>query len=208
MHVASYFLFISSSLLIAAETTPRQLPHHQVDKISKDIGADRREVIDWLKQQPPPPPPGLRSEQPLPAAARDVDAGRESDDGWGEASCRPPAPSRRGSQSSSSSFPSTAPRVFKEGGPEHVPFWKRQQLQRGTKITRQAESTLEMVFSKTRWPSDEVVESMYELHKLRKDVVVGWFRSRREEEKGLGRGGGGGRSSGGDRDEDIDSWKS
>lgn len=50
-----------------------------------------------------------------------------------------------------------------------MPAWKRREGQRN--LGRQAEATLEMVYAKTQWPSDAVVASMWDLHRIRKDKV-------------------------------------
>ncbi len=53
--------------------------------------------------------------------------------------------------------------------PAGVPAWKR--YDRVKSLGRQAEATLEMVYSRTQWPSDDVIDSMWDLHRLRKDKV-------------------------------------
>jgi hypothetical protein len=83
------------------------------------------------------------------------------------------------------------------GGRENgggIPPWKRY-----TKKTlgRQAEATLESVWMRTQWPSDDTIASLWNLHRLRRDQVLTWFQDKRKKERG---GGGGSKaSSSGDR---------
>jgi hypothetical protein len=74
------------------------------------------------------------------------------------------------------------------GGGGGIPPWKRY-----TKKTlgRQAEATLESVWMRTQWPSDDTIASLWNLHRLRRDQVLTWFQEKRKKE----RGGGGGSSS-------------
>lgn len=49
-----------------------------------------------------------------------------------------------------------------------MPAWKRR-ARGGKSIGRQAEATLEMVYRRTAWPSDDVIDGLWDLHKIRKD---------------------------------------
>jgi hypothetical protein len=72
-----------------------------------------------------------------------------------------------------------------------IPPWKRY-----TKKTlgRQAEATLESVWMRTQWPSDDTIASLWNLHRLRRDQVLTWFQDKRKKERG---GGGGQKASSG-----------
>lgn len=49
------------------------------------------------------------------------------------------------------------------------------------KLPRSVEATLEKVFEATPEPSQKVVASLWDLHKLSKRRVLGWFAARRRE---------------------------
>jgi Homeodomain len=76
------------------------------------------------------------------------------------------------------------------GGGGGIPPWKRY-----TKKTlgRQAEATLESVWMRTQWPSDDTIASLWNLHRLRRDQVLTWFQDKRKKERG---GGGGSKATG------------
>jgi len=80
-----------------------------------------------------------------------------------------------------------------------IPPWKRY-----TKKTlgRQAEATLESVWMRTQWPSDDTVASLWNLHRLRRDQVLTWFQDKRKKERGSG--GGSKASSGSSSNSDMD----
>jgi hypothetical protein len=49
-----------------------------------------------------------------------------------------------------------------------------------------------MLWTRTEWPSDDVIQSMWDLHRVRRDVVIDWFKARRSVmRRGGGKGGGG-----------------
>lgn len=48
-----------------------------------------------------------------------------------------------------------------------------------SRMTRTAEMTLEKIYKKDRFPSDDVLESIWELHKIPRAEAVAWFRARR-----------------------------
>ena len=52
-----------------------------------------------------------------------------------------------------------------------TPAWKR--FSKPKSLGRQAEATLEMVYSRTQWPSDDVIDSMWDLHRVRREKVGG-----------------------------------
>ena len=43
------------------------------------------------------------------------------------------------------------------------------------------EATLELVWERTKWPSDETIDSLWDLHRVRRDVVIEWFSRKRKE---------------------------
>jgi hypothetical protein len=72
------------------------------------------------------------------------------------------------------------------------PAWKVRARTAERKLGRQAEATLEMLWTRTEWPSDDVIQSMWDLHRVRRDVVIDWFKARRSVmRRGGGKGGGG-----------------
>lgn len=81
------------------------------------------------------------------------------------------------------------------GGGGGIPPWKRY-----TKKTlgKQAEATLESVWRRTQWPSDDTIASLWNLHRLRRDQVLTWFQDKRKQERSGGGGGGGTKASSGD----------
>jgi len=62
------------------------------------------------------------------------------------------------------------------------PAWKRY-AKKDKSLGRQAEATLEMIWSKTEWLTDEHIRGMWEEHRVRKDVVVAWFSEKRKESR-------------------------
>lgn len=64
-----------------------------------------------------------------------------------------------------------------------LPPWKRHQ-KKG--LGRQAEATLESVWERTQWPSDDTISSMWDLHRVRREQVVAWFQERRRAQRGGG----------------------
>jgi hypothetical protein len=74
------------------------------------------------------------------------------------------------------------------------PAWKVRARSAERKLGRQAETTLEMLWTRTEWPSDDVIQSMWDLHRVRRDVVIDWFKARRS----IVRRGGGGKGGGGE----------
>lgn len=62
------------------------------------------------------------------------------------------------------------------------PAWKRFAKKDKT-LGRQAEATLEMIWSKTEWLTDEHIQGMWDSHRVRKDVVVAWFAEKRRQRR-------------------------
>jgi hypothetical protein len=62
------------------------------------------------------------------------------------------------------------------------PAWKRFAKKDKT-LGRQAEATLEMIWSKTEWLTDEHIQGMWDMHRVRKDVVVAWFAEKRRQRR-------------------------
>lgn len=50
-------------------------------------------------------------------------------------------------------------------------------------IGKRAEATLEMIWSKTEWLTDDHIRGMWDEHRVRKDVVVAWFAERRRQSR-------------------------
>ena len=55
-------------------------------------------------------------------------------------------------------------------------FWK---TFRKTRMGRDQRDTLERVYNETRFPSDDLIASMYDLVRLQRDEVIQWFTDRR-----------------------------
>mmetsp|Transcript_33540 Transcript_33540/g.79588 ORF Transcript_33540/g.79588 Transcript_33540/m.79588 type:complete len:131 (-) Transcript_33540:22-414(-) len=55
------------------------------------------------------------------------------------------------------------------------------------RLSKAAQRTLEAVWQQTHWPSDEVVRSVYRLHRVPRQRVLQWFSERRASEGGDGR---------------------
>ncbi len=89
---------------------------------------------------------------------------------------------------------SRGPRQVSSGGGGQ-PAWKRF-AKKDKALGKRAEATLEMIWSKTAWLTDEHIQGMWDEHRVRKDVVVAWFAERRREsrrQKKTGAGAGDGR---------------
>ena len=53
------------------------------------------------------------------------------------------------------------------------------------RIPRATAATLEKVFSTCHWPSDEILNSLWELHHLPRNLAIDWFAERRRQEIGF-----------------------
>ena len=62
------------------------------------------------------------------------------------------------------------------------PAWKRF-AKKDKALGKRAEATLEMIWSKTAWLTDEHIQGMWDEHRVRKDVVVAWFAEKRRESR-------------------------
>lgn len=62
------------------------------------------------------------------------------------------------------------------------PAWKRY-AKKDKALGKRAEATLEMIWSKTAWLTDEHIQGMWDEHRVRKDVVVAWFAEKRRESR-------------------------
>eukprot|EP00887_Chlorella_sp_A99_P003108 scaffold9.g3108.t1 len=154
----------------------------QVSKLCQELQLPRGTVLQWLRDQPASP-----AEVPVPAAAPPAsasDARLESSLAEARAAAEEaarqrqailqqrPAPGAAGGQAAAAH---PQPQGGGGGGP---PPWRR--AARDKPLGRQAEATLEMVYSKTAWPSDEVVANLWELHRIPRERVVEWFSQRRK----------------------------
>lgn len=78
---------------------------------------------------------------------------------------------------------SRAGRKPSSGQPQQgPPAWKRY-AKKDKALGRQAEATLEMIWSKTEWLTDEHIQGMWDAHRVRKEVVIEWFAKRRKESR-------------------------
>lgn len=55
------------------------------------------------------------------------------------------------------------------------------------RINRTVENTLEMVYERQQWPTDEVLRSLWDLHKVPRHDLLAWFEQRRRQDGGKGR---------------------
>ena len=62
------------------------------------------------------------------------------------------------------------------------PAWK-QYARKDKALGKQAEATLEMIWSKTEWLTEEHIQGMWDNHRVRRDVVIDWFMKKRRESK-------------------------
>ncbi|KAI8106852.1 hypothetical protein M9434_001506 [Picochlorum sp. BPE23] len=58
------------------------------------------------------------------------------------------------------------------------PAWK-QYARKDKALGKQAEATLEMIWSKTEWLTEEHIQGMWDNHRVRRDVVIDWFMKKR-----------------------------
>jgi len=56
------------------------------------------------------------------------------------------------------------------------------------RMSRAARDTLESVWEKTRWPSEEVIQGVYKLHRISRRKTLDWFAERRAQESSGQRG--------------------
>jgi hypothetical protein len=83
-------------------------------------------------------------------------------------------------------------------GGRHAPWRRYEHEKKG--MSKAEEATLNTVYAKTKYPSDAVVDGLWDLHGLRREQVIAWFAARRREERGGGPEGQGRGSSGGNGD--------
>lgn len=53
------------------------------------------------------------------------------------------------------------------------------------KLTKAMEATLERVYEDNRYPSDAVIASLWDLHRLPRGRLIDWFADRRRLERGI-----------------------
>ncbi|GAB4822358.1 hypothetical protein N2152v2_009404 [Parachlorella kessleri] len=141
----------------------------QVEKLCKEVQLPRGTVLEFLKTYQPPAEPDRASAREL-----EVDVGRvtrSESDPWSDVA-------------EVASEPAWAPRrqaQGQQGGQQSTPAWKR--FSKPKSLGRQAEATLEMVYSRTQWPSDDVIDSMWDLHRMRRDKVIEWFKTKRLQDR-------------------------
>ncbi|KAL4427724.1 hypothetical protein ABPG75_001813 [Micractinium tetrahymenae] len=164
----------------------------KVEKLCKELGLPRGTVLQWLRDAPQPDPAQqslLEARAAAEAAAREraevLRVAKQQGGGGGS-----------GPGTNSSSSGSAAPRGGKQGpagggrGSDGAPAWRSYPKKKA--LGRQAEATLEMIFNRTQWPSDDTIASLWDLHRLPREKVVEWFKKRRMQEQQQLRGGGGG----------------
>lgn len=83
-------------------------------------------------------------------------------------------------QASSRSYKGSSAKAYNKNQYPGPP-WRNDGSKR---LGKQAEATLESIYSRTRWPDDKVIEGIWDLHKIPKTKVIEWFRSRRSLESG------------------------
>ena len=89
------------------------------------------------------------------------------------AACQPGGRPRPGSWPATASDDAPPPPIPHAAGDPSQPAWKRYG-KRGKTMGKQAEATLEMVYERDRWPSDDVVTGLWELHRIPRDKVRPW----------------------------------
>ncbi|EFN59681.1 hypothetical protein CHLNCDRAFT_133200 [Chlorella variabilis] len=159
----------------------------KVEKLCKELGLPRQTVLQWLKGAPPPD----RAQQSLleaQVAAEQAAAERQAILQQPQAQ-RAAAPGAR----SAAKRPAAAPGPGGSYGPGGTPAWKHYHKKKA--LGRQAEATLEMIFTRTQWPSDEAVSSLWDLHRLPREKALDWFKQRRRQEQQQLRGGVGKRAA-------------
>lgn len=60
-----------------------------------------------------------------------------------------------------------------------MPVWKR--FKKG--IGKQAEATLETLWSRTEWLTEEHIQGMWDMHRVRREQVIEWYAQRRRESR-------------------------
>ena len=89
----------------------------------------------------------------------------------------------RGIEGRSSRIISHAGRKASSGQSQQgPPAWKRY-AKKDKGLGRQAEATLEMIWSKTEWLTEEHIQGMWDVHRVRKDVVIEWFANKRKQSR-------------------------
>jgi hypothetical protein len=146
----------------------------QIEQLSQEVELNRSDVIQWLKDNPAP-----QISHPLDDDS-ETEAEFPSASGRDDDRHQPSAAAPRQQQATSARPKLPQPTAASQA---HLPPWKRYAQQK-KQLGRQAEKTLEMIFARTEWPNDDVVASMWDLHRMNKLDVVKWFQERRRETRG------------------------
>lgn len=159
--------------------------------LAEELQLDRAELLAWLRQNAAAAGPAQEAQPQPPRAARPASHAASSDDDSAAADDEQPAASGRvyasrvGAGTSSvwtsaveSSPASDEPRRGPAGAPPPgVPYWRSPT--RKARLGRDQKDTLERLYRASRFPSDELLASLWDLVRLDKAVALEWFRSRR-----------------------------
>eukprot|EP00884_Botryococcus_braunii_P021713 jgi/Botrbrau1/8225/Bobra.0392s0021.1 len=162
--------------------------HINVQNLCKEVGMERKAVLDWFKAFDALPE--STREGALASARRSLEeeeqrkrmkeerraaftfrpSGPRGEPGSSRpqaAGGRPGVPPQPSSSSSSSSF---------------SPDWARTPANK--KLSAEVLATLEMVYQQSQYPSDEILKSLWDLHRLPRRRLVDWFAERRRRDRG------------------------
>lgn len=138
----------------------------QVSTLAKELDLDRSIVTEWFKRFSKLP----ESEQSAILSERRREIDRE------EAKSKAKANTTKGSQRDDST---SDDEVEKGGG--FIPYQVRRTMPRDKKFKQDVLRTLEMVFERTPYPSDDVIRSLWDLHKIPRSMAIEWFANKRKE---------------------------
>uniref|UniRef100_A0A383VKY2 Homeobox domain-containing protein n=1 Tax=Tetradesmus obliquus TaxID=3088 RepID=A0A383VKY2_TETOB len=172
-------------LLLAAAGSKKKM---QVQALALDLGLDRSQVLAWVaafrgrpKQEQARLLAPLQQQIQQQQQQQSKQQQEAADPFWAS----PNSSSRAGAAAAA---PAALP--FSDPNPDtgYIPFAARRDAaaaaggssRKGRRLPAEVLRTLEGVYSRSPWPSKEVVAGLFDLHRLPRDIVLDWFEARRD----------------------------
>ncbi|KAG1675688.1 hypothetical protein FOA52_002397 [Chlamydomonas sp. UWO 241] len=138
----------------------------KIQELAAELGLDRVRVIAWIKEFQAKGTPRERDAR-LAQHRAETEAARI----------------RMERQAAADEAVKFQPEVVPEKGEGFIPYFTRKEmgLLAGRKrLPAEVVRTLESIYSRSPFPSDDVIRGVWELHRLQRDVVLEWLGKRRE----------------------------
>ncbi|GFH18165.1 uncharacterized protein HaLaN_14920 [Haematococcus lacustris] len=147
--------------------------------LSDEINVDRSYILHWMKQFALKP----ESERAPIVAARLAELQGSSR----QPGSRHLTPESQQQSQAAAGQEATAVKPTSSSKPTgFIPFYTRKEMgltdARNKRLPADALRTLEAIYERTPFPSNEVVKGMWDLHRINRDTALTWFKSRRESD--------------------------